>query len=187
MAQLKQFDHQKAPNDSPWSLRMRVAMLAWEYCWLLFCVWTPKPANRWRLLVLRAFGAKIKGRPFVHQRARIQIPWHVTLHHRATLGDRSNLYSLGEIEIGARATVGQEAYICTGTHDFDEPSLRLVTAKITVEEDAFIGARAFVMPGITVGRYALVGACSVVTRDVEPFTVVAGNPARATTRRRRDL
>ena len=153
-------------------------MLVWEYCWSLFCGWTPKPFNRWRLFWLRIFGAKIHGLPFVHQRARIQIPWNVTLHDRATLGDRANLYSLGEIEIGARAIVAQEAYLCGGTHDLSDPNLPLQVAKITIGEDAFIGARAFIMPGVTVGARAVVGACSVVTRDVVENTRVAGNPAR---------
>ena len=62
-----------------------------------------KPLNEWRLFWLRVFDAKIEGKPFVHQRARIAIPWNLTLHDRACLGDRANAYSLGEIEIGARA------------------------------------------------------------------------------------
>ena len=152
-------------------------MVCWEYCWLLFCVWTPKPLNAWRLFWLRLFGAKIIGVPFVHQRARIQIPWNLTLHDRSCLGDRANVYSLGEIEIGARAIIAQEAYLCTGTHALDDPSFALRIAKITIGEDAFIAARAFIMPGITVGARAVVGACAVVTRDVEDNTIVAGNPA----------
>lgn len=152
-------------------------MLLWEYCWAVFCVWTPKPLNAWRILWLRIFGAKIYGHPFVHQRARIQIPWNVTLRDRATLGDRANLYSLGEIEIAARSIVAQEAYLCSGTHDFSDPNIPLRVGEITVGEDAFIGARAFVMPGVTVGARAIVGACAVVTRDVAPSAVVAGNPA----------
>jgi putative colanic acid biosynthesis acetyltransferase WcaF len=141
-------------------------------------MWTPKPANPWRLFWLRVFGAKINGLPFVHQRARIAIPWHLTMHDRACLGDRANAYSLGEIEIGARATVAQEAYLDTGSHDFSLPSLPLVTGKITIGEDAFIGARAFVMPGITIGSRSVVGACSVVTKDVPPDSFAAGNPCR---------
>jgi putative colanic acid biosynthesis acetyltransferase WcaF len=114
----------------------------------------------------------------VHQRARIQIPWHVTLHDRSCVGDRANLYSLGEVELGAKCTVAQEAYLCTGTHDFGDPQLPLVTAKITVGTDAFVGARAFLMPGVHIGDGAVVGACSVVTSNVEPKAIVRGSPAR---------
>src|ERR1022692_4758526 len=99
---------------SPWSLRTKAGLFLWEYTWLLFCSWTPKPLNPWRLFWLRLFGAKIHGTPFVHQRARIAIPWNLTLHDRACLGDRANAYSLGQIEIGARATIAQEAYLDTG-------------------------------------------------------------------------
>lgn len=163
---------------SPWSLRSRVALLAWEYAWLGLCQWTPKPLNAWRLLVLRAFGTKIEGRPFVHQRARIQIPWNVSLGDGACIGDRAALYSLDKIVVERRAVIAQEAYLCTGTHDFTRDTLPLVTAPVRVMEGAFVGARAFVMPDVTIGSGAVVGACAVVTRDVEAGARVKGNPAR---------
>ena len=169
---------QASAYDSPWSLRERIGMLLWDACWAIFCAWTPKPLNRWRLLWLQIFGAKLDGTPFVHQRARIQIPWNLTLHDRACLGDRANAYTLGEIEIGARTVIAQEAYLCTGTHDLNDPHWPLQVAKITVGADVFIGARAFILPGVTIGDRAVVGACSLVTHDVEPGAIVAGNPAR---------
>jgi putative colanic acid biosynthesis acetyltransferase WcaF len=174
------FEIHKAPSRyaSPWSLRERMQLFLWSLWWALFCRWTPKPFNAWRLLCLRAFGCNIQGRPFVHQRARIQIPWHVTLHHKSCVGDRANLYSLGEIELGRDSVIAQEAYLCTGTHDFSHPDTPLLTAKITIGANAFVGARAFVMPGIRIGEGAVVGACSVVTRDLPPWTVSAGNPSR---------
>lgn len=169
---------QQTAHESPWPLSNRLLRLLWEFCWAVFCQWTPKPANPWRIFWLRLFGAKIDGKPFVHQRARIAIPWNLRLHDRALLGDRANAYSLGEIEIGARAVIAQEVYLSSGSHDFDHPALPLVTAKITIGEDAFVAARTFVMPGVTVGARAIVGACSVVTKDIPPDVIAAGNPCR---------
>jgi putative colanic acid biosynthesis acetyltransferase WcaF len=169
---------QKSAFDSPWSDANRMMRVLWEICWFVFCAWTPKPLNEWRLFWLRVFDAKIDGTPFVHQRARIAIPWNLTLHDRACLGDRANAYTLGEIEIGARATIAQEVYLSTGSHDFSQPDLPLTTAKITIGDDAFIGARAFVLPGVTIGARSVIGAGSVVTKDVPEDVIAAGNPCR---------
>lgn len=176
MNEFKTYEQESA-YVSPWSPGEKVGRLAWEIVWALLCSWTPKPCNPWRIFWLKCFGAKIEGTPFVHQRARILIPWNLTLRDRSCLGDRANAYSLGDIEIGEGATVAQEAYLCTGTHDFEHPALQLRVAKITIGPHAFVCARAFIMPGVVVGEGAIVGAASVVTRDVAAEKIVAGNPA----------
>jgi putative colanic acid biosynthesis acetyltransferase WcaF len=169
---------QTSAYASPWSPGRRVALLLWQVVWSLTCAWTPKPLNPWRLLVLRLFGANLSGTPFVHSRARIQQPWNLTMEHRACLGDGANAYSLGPVILRAGATVAQEAYLCTGTHDFSSAALPLVTAPVEIGAGAFVGARAFVLPGVVVGAGAIVGAGAVVTRAVPAGTTVAGNPAR---------
>jgi putative colanic acid biosynthesis acetyltransferase WcaF len=169
---------QATPYSSPWSARQRLKMIIWEYVWWILCSWTPKPANSWRLFWFKLFGGKVLGTPFIHQRARIQIPWNLTLHNRAALGDRTNAYSLGPIIVHEHATVAQECYLCTGTHAFNEPGLNLITAPISIGPYAFVGVRAVILPGVNVGEHAIIGACSVVTRNVPPHTVVKGNPAR---------
>ena len=169
---------QESAYISPWSWREKAGRFAWELLWALLCAWTPKPLNGWRLFWLKCFGAKIEGKPFVHQNARIQIPWNLILRDRSCLGDRANAYSLGEIELCDGSTVAQEVYLCTGTHDFTRPALNLRVAKITIGRHAFLGARAFIMPGVVVGEGAVIGACAVVTRDVPPWVTMAGNPAR---------
>lgn len=163
---------------SPWSRRQQIQMLLWEVCWTLLCRWTPKLLNPWRLFWLRRFGCRMMGTPFVHQRAKVQIPWNLILHDRACLGDGAVAYSLGLIEIGARATVAQEAYLCTGTHDFSDPDIPLITAKITIGEDAFVGARAFLLPGVTIGPGAVIGAASLVSKDMPPWTICMGQPCK---------
>ena len=170
--------HQDSAYTSPWSRAQKIRMLLWELSWLFMCRWTPKPMNAWRLLWLKLYGAKIDGYPFVHQRARIAIPWNLILHDRACLGDRAVAYSLGEIELMQDSTIAQEAYLCTGTHDFSHPARPLQTGKIVIGKSAFIGARTFILPGVTIGDGAIVGACSVVTKDVATNARVVGNPAR---------
>ncbi len=146
--------------------------------WLFTCSWNPKFMNPWRLFILKIFGANIFGMPFVHSTVKIQIPWHLTLKHRACLGDCANVYSLAKVEINECATVAQEAYLCSGTHDFNSTTLQLITEEIIIENNAFIGARSMILPGIKIEENAVVGAMSVVTKNVSRNDIVAGNPAR---------
>ncbi|MEY2878518.1 MAG: hypothetical protein RLZZ15_898 [Verrucomicrobiota bacterium] len=175
----KPLTRRQAPgHSSPWSVAVRIRVMLWELAWVVLCRWTPKPLNPWRLVIFRLFGGTAVGTPFVHQRARIDMPWHVELHDAACVGDGGHLYALDRIVLERGALVAQEAYLCAGTHDVADPEWPLMTAPITVGERAFVGARAFVLPGVTIGARAIVGAMSVVTRDVGPGITVAGNPAR---------
>ena len=169
---------QESAYASPWSRKERLRMLGWGIAWSLLCKGTPKPFNTWRLFWLKRFGCTIYGKPFVHQKAQITKPWNLILHDRACLGEGAVAYTLGEIEIKARATIAQEVYLCTGSHDFSHADIPLVTAKITIEEDAFVGARAFVLPGITIGEGGVIGAASVVTHSTPKGFICAGNPCK---------
>jgi putative colanic acid biosynthesis acetyltransferase WcaF len=169
---------QASPYASPWSLGVRVKVLLWGTCWAVFCGWTPKPFNAWRLFWLRRFGATIEGAPFVHGRASIIRPWNLTLRERSCLGDGAVAYCLDRIELGLGATIAQGAYLCTGTHDFDDPNTPLKTAAITVGPHAFVGLRAIVLPGVLLGASCIIGAGAVQTRDAEENGIYGGNPAK---------
>ena len=156
----------------------RGAQLVWEFVWAVCAQWTPKPFNPWRLFLLRLFGAKIEGRPFVHQRMRTNKPWNLLLHDRSCVGDRANLYAHHRIELGPGCIVAQEAYLCTAWHDLQAADKTLLARPIRIGADAFVGARAFVLPGVEIGERAVVGAMAVVTRAVPVKTTVVGNPAK---------
>ena len=74
--------------------------------------------------------------------------------------------------------VSQEAYLCAGTHDYTDVTLPLMTLPVVVGADAWVCARAFIGPGVTVGEGAVVAACGVAVKDVEPWAIVGGNPAK---------
>ena len=179
MSENKLFTYEQlTAYDSPRSLSSRLVQFSWNIVWALFCSWTPKPLNPWRIFWLRLFGSKIQGKPFVHGRAQIHLPWNLSLHDRACLASGAVAYSLGEVELLERSTVAQEVYLCAATHKFDDLNLPLQVGKITIGKDAFVGARAFILPGITVGEGSVIGAASVVSEDVPPWVVAAGNPCK---------
>ena len=170
--------NQTSRFKSPWTIGKKIKILLWEYIWVILCRWTPKRFNKWRLFWLKLFGTKINGKPFVHQRSKIDHPWNLILHDRACLGDGAVAYALDKIELFENATIAQEAYLCTGTHDFEDPVMSLKTDGITIKSNAFIGARAFVLPGVTIGEGAVICPGSVITKDVPPWVIAAGVPTR---------
>ena len=163
---------------SPWGVGEKVRLVAWGLAWPLLCRWTPKHLISWRNLVLKLFGCRITGKPFVHPTAIIRAPWRLTLEHKACLGPRCEVYNLGPVTLHERATVAQYAYLCAGSHDFSQEHRPLTVAPIVLEADCFVGAKAMILLGVTIGRGAIVGAGAVVAKDVTAASVVVGNPGR---------
>ena len=75
--------------------------------------------------------------------------------------------------------VAQESYLCSGTHEFESGKFGLITKPIVIKENVFVGARAFILPRITLGKNSIIGACSLVTKSVDPGKKVAGNPPKS--------
>lgn len=138
---------------------------------------SPQFMYGWRRWLLRLFGAKIGKGVLVRPTARITYPWKVCLGARSWIGDNVVLYSLGEIEIGHNAVISQNAYLCTGSHDYTKPSFDIYAKKITVEPEAWIASDVFVAPGVRIGRGAVIGVRSTVLHDMPPMMVCYGSPA----------
>lgn len=140
----------------------------------------------WRAFLLRCFGASIGRRCRIRRTVRVYYPWNLQLGDAAILGDEAEIYSLGLISIGPRAMISQQAYLCAGSHDYTHPDLPLLTPPISIGEEAWICARAFVGPGVIIGNGAVVAAAAVVVKDVPPWMIVGGNPAKIIKPRRLD-
>lgn len=84
----------------------------------------------------------------------------------------------GGLNVGSNVNISPEVMILTASHLMNDPSFKLVSYPVVIEDYAWIGSRATILPNITIGRGAVVAAGSVVTRDVAPMTVVAGVPAK---------
>ncbi len=114
---------------------------------------------------------------------KVWAPWNLELGSYVAIDDAVNLYSADKIKIGTKVAISREAFICTASHDITKPNRPLVTAPITICDGVWIGARAIVLPRVTIGEGAVVAAGAVVTKDVEPWTVVGGNPAKVIKKR----
>lgn len=156
----------------------QLVRVLWHTVWLVAYRPSPKILHGWRRFLLRLFGAKIARNAYPHPSVKIWAPWNLEMESLSCLGPQVDCYCVDKVVLRARATVSQYSFLCTATHDYREPRMPLVTAPIVIGERAWVAADVFVGPGVTVGDGAVVGARSSVYRDVGPYTVVGGNPAR---------
>lgn len=160
------------------SLKNRIGRLVWGVVSSLLFRFSPKPFHRWRSFLLRCFGAKVGRGVHVYPKAQIWAPWNLDLADECGVADGAILYSLAEIKIGRRAVVSQGAHICAGTHDYTRHGSPLVAMPIQICDLAWVAAEAFVHPGVTIGEGCIVGARSVVTKDMPAWMVCAGHPCK---------
>ena len=161
----------------------RATRVVWGIAWLLLCRWTPPPLHRWRAAVLRLFGAQVGRGARVHASVRVWLPANLTIADGALIGPGVECYNQGHVTIGARAIVSQRAHLCASTHDIRDPDFALVLRAITIGEDAWICAEAFVGPGVRVGARAIVAARAVLFHAADAETIYRGNPAVVVRRR----
>lgn len=160
------------------ALGNRLYRLAWALTWLLLARWTPPPLRAWRRLLLRLFGAQVAPTANVYASARIWSPANLVIGDHAAIGPGAIVYSMAPITIGAHAVISQRAHLCAGTHDIEDAAFQLRARPIAIGARAWIAAEAFVGPGVTIGDGAVLGARGCAMRDLRPWTVHGGNPAR---------
>lgn len=157
--------------------RELLGRIAWGMGCIAFRL-SPRWLHGFRRWLLRRFGARVGIHVHIYPTVKIQYPWLLEIDDYSAIGDGVRIYNLGPLKIGKRATISQMAHLCGGSHDYQSPEMTLLRSPITIEEDSWVCADAFIGPGVTVGRGAVVGARSVVAKDVRSWSIVVGNPAR---------
>lgn len=157
--------------------KVQAMRVLWEYLGqpLFHCI--PRPMFPIRAALLRAFGARIGRNVNIHPNVRIEMPWNLEIGDWSAIGDSAFIYSLGQITIGKRATISHRAHLCAGTHDYRDPALPLLRPPITIGDQVWVCAEAFIGPNVSIGEGAVVGAAAVVMKNVAAWDVMSGNPA----------
>jgi putative colanic acid biosynthesis acetyltransferase WcaF len=142
--------------------------------------WSPRPWHGFRARLLKLFGADIPepGMVVVFPTASVLFPQKLTLAPRSMIGPNVAVYNLAQVSLRRGANVSQNGHLCAGTHDYGKWSMPLVAKPIVIGENAWLGADVFVGPGVSIGDLCVVGARSVVVKDLPARTVCAGNPCR---------
>lgn len=161
------------------SLKNKIGRMVWNIVYILvFRPFSLTLFNPWRLFLLRLFGAKLHHTTHIYSSVKIWAPWNLEMGAYACLAPGVDCYNTNLITIGDHSTVSQKSYLCASSHDIYDPYHSLITAPIIIEDQVWIAADAFVGMGTRIGQGAVVGARACVFKDVDPWTVVGGNPAR---------
>jgi putative colanic acid biosynthesis acetyltransferase WcaF len=159
------------------SLRDRRRRLVWNICWAVFYRLSPRPLHSWRSFLLRCFGATMGPNCHFYPGSKVWAPWNLICADQVTAGDGAEIYNPAPVTLGSHAILSQDAYVCSATHDYDDPAFPLIAYAMNIGAYAWVCARACVAPGVNVGEGAVLGLGSVATRHLEQWTVYAGSPA----------
>lgn len=168
------------------SLKSKILRACWNLTWALLGRWTPEHSrifNVWRVMLLKLFGAKIGKSCVFKSSCEVWQPWNLTMGDYVALSEHVICYTVDKITIGSQTTISRDVFLCCASHDVTSPIMELTYAPIAIGSNAWIAARAIVMPGRTVGDGAVVAAGGVVASDVEPWTIVGGNPTHFISKR----
>jgi len=136
----------------------------------------------------KLIGMKIGVDSIVWAGNRINNADNFTIGDNTIVGPANVFLARGGIEIGNNVNLSGFGFFISQAHNLDCDDFTETTlAPIRIEDHVWVATNVMILPGVTVGEGAVVGAGAVVTKDVEPYTVVAGNPARMIKKRSREI
>ena len=172
------------PYKNKLGLKNKLFRVLWN---VVYCIlFRPSPNIlfwEWRVFLLRCFGAKIGKHCKIRSSATFWAPWNLEMGDYVSIGQKAQIYSVNRIVMRTKVCISQGAYLCTASHDIIDKNNPLITAPIHVNSFAWIATDAFIGMGVTIGEGAVVGARAAVFKDVEPWAVVGGNPAKVIKKR----
>jgi putative colanic acid biosynthesis acetyltransferase WcaF len=163
----------------PQSRGNRIRGVCWSIVRATIFRWSLPSMTGWRNLLLRVFGARIGPGTALSPSAYVEHPWNLSLGEGVTICENVIINCMGTVTIGEGTRISQYAHICAGTHEYERPDMRIEPRPIALEPDVWIAADAFVGPGVTIGRGAMLAARSSAFGDMPAGMICVGEPARA--------
>lgn len=157
--------------------------MLWQFLGLPVLRSSMLPFSSLKAGILRAFGAKVGKGVYIKPGVRVKFPWKLIIGEYSWIGEDAWIDNLASVTIGSHCCISQAAYLCTGNHDWSSTTMNLFTGEIHIEDGAWVGARAVIGPGTSIGSCAIVALGSVVTQNTPAYEIHAGNPAHFVKRR----
>jgi putative colanic acid biosynthesis acetyltransferase WcaF len=157
--------------------RNLIILALWYFVNVLFFINPLNPISSIKILLLRMFGASVGKGVNIKPSVNIKYPWKLKIGNYAWIGENVWIDNLAEIEIGAHACISQGALLLTGNHNYKKSTFDLMTGKIILEEGVWIGAKCIVAPGVACGSHSVLSAGSMLSSDMEAYSIYSGSPA----------
>lgn len=168
-----------ASTRHKFSVSNKIRRAIWNITYLiLFRPFSLRIFKKWRIFILRIFGAKVSWSSMINSSVKIWAPWNLEVGDYSCLGQRVNCYNQGLVSLKNNVTVSQDCSLCASSHDYTSKYHTLFLSPIVINDKAWIAAEAFVGPGVSIGEGSVIGARSSVFKDVASWVVVGGNPAK---------
>lgn len=146
---------------------------------LLLVTWAGLvPSHFFRLFFYRLAGMKIGKGSRIHIGARFFYPGNIKIGEGSIIGDNAFLDGRDELIIGDHVDIASGVMILNSEHDINSEDFQAINAPVEIGDYVFIGPRAIILPGVKIGRGAIVAAGAVVTKDVPEYMIVGGVPAK---------
>jgi putative colanic acid biosynthesis acetyltransferase WcaF len=165
-------------QSSLFSLKLKMKAKLWSVVNNTLFRFSPFFFRKWRVFLIRIFGGEVDWSCSLNRLCRIDHPWNLKMGRLSSLGEKSWVYCLDKIFIGEKCCIGNEVMLLTGSHKIDSTNFELITKPIRINDGVWISTKAIILPSIEIGDFAVVGAGSVVVKNVDSFSVVGGNPAK---------
>lgn len=156
----------------------RIKTVSLEFCLMLLRWVGYVPSHCFRKAVYIISGVKIGKGSTVHMWANFFDPKGVEIGEDTIIGDHCFLDGRDKLKIGNHTDIASQVLIYNSEHNLEAEDFRAITAPVEIGNYVFIGPRAIILPGVSIGEGAVVAAGAVVTKNVEPFVVVGGVPAK---------
>ncbi len=145
------------------------------------------PSRRFRRFYYCCCGMKIAGNSTIRRNCIITTPEKITIGLNTRIGSDCHFQGQGGIQIGNNVSFASYSRIWTGSHDINSPDYKIIHKPVIIEDYVWVSTGVNILQGVTIGKGAVIMAGAVVTKDVEPYSIVGGVPAVKKGERSRDL
>lgn len=168
----------KPVQTTPYGIIYKIKSRLWGMINSTIFRWSPWFMRKTRVAILRVFGANIEWSCSISGGAEIVDPWNLTMGELSSIDKQCCIRCRGKVIIGKRCCISRGVDLLSGSHNIMSPNFEMVTAPIVIEDNVWIATKAMIGKGVTIGEGAVIASMSNVIKDVEPWTVVGGNPAK---------